>query len=139
MKSIWEKNKKSTGICKNVKGFTMLEVAMAILILTIGLLGVSGLIVSVINTNKTSVEMSKATTLAQSQMEDIRRQGYLVVGESGTSVTEDYGTISGFPSFQRVTSVSAASETPGVKIVTVTVLWKYRGNHFVELKSILAR
>ena len=126
-------------IQNNIKGFTLLEVAIAVLILTIGLLGISGLMISVIKTNKTSAEMSKATTLAQSKMEEIRRLGYLGAGQSGSIATEAYGTIPDYPAFQRITSVSAVAGTPNIKSVAVTVSWQYQGTHFVELKSILSR
>ena len=53
-------------------GFTLIEVLIAIVILSVGLLGMASLTVGIIKGNKFSNDLSTATTLAQDKMEDIR-------------------------------------------------------------------
>ncbi len=60
----------------NNSGFTLMEVLVAMLILSVGLLGMAALITGIINSNKLSNRISTATVLAQDKMEEIRRVGY---------------------------------------------------------------
>jgi len=60
----------------NDNGFTLIEVLIAIVILSVGLLGMASLTVGIINGNRFSNDLTTATTLAQDKMEDIRRAGY---------------------------------------------------------------
>ena len=53
-------------------GFTLIEVLIAIVILSVGLLGMASLTVGIIKGNKFSNDLSTATTLAQDKMEFIR-------------------------------------------------------------------
>ena len=112
------------------KGFTILEVVVAAAVLAIGLLAVGRLMVGSIYSNQTSSDMSIATTLAQDQMEKVKQMAYLGVGEAGSNVEEDYGSIPGFPSFKRVVSVSSVPGINGAKAISVTVSWRQHYNPF---------
>jgi len=130
---------------KRESGFTLLEVLIAIVILSVGLLGMAALTVGIINGNRFSNEVSKATTLAQDKMEDIRRLGYSGMPATDTTDTEAYGTITDFPEYRRdtVTDVFTAGVAwppEGMKTITVTVFWQGTVKiHSVELKTILAQ
>lgn len=56
---------------KNEKGFSLVELLVAITILAIGLLAVAGMQSSAINYNSWANRLSTATSLAQEAMEDI--------------------------------------------------------------------
>ncbi|MDO9528841.1 MAG: prepilin-type N-terminal cleavage/methylation domain-containing protein, partial [Syntrophales bacterium] len=75
----------------NNNGFTLIEIMIAIFILTVALLGLAGVTVSVINGNAFSKEITTATTLAQDKMEEIKGVGYDDAEDEGG--TEDYNTI----------------------------------------------
>ena len=64
-------------------------------------------------------------------MEDIRLTGYGV-----SPGTEDYGAISDYALFKRITGVAADSPDTGMETVTVTVYWDNDAK-FLELKTIL--
>jgi prepilin-type N-terminal cleavage/methylation domain-containing protein len=102
-------------------GFTLIEVMIGMVILTIVSLGLTNLTVGVIRGNAFSKHMTTATTLAQDKLEHAKRLGYstanTVVG------TENYGAITSFPAFKRVTAVDNNTPAPAVKTVTVTVYW----------------
>ena len=124
-------------------GFTLMEVLIAIVILTIGLLSLASLTGAIIRGNRLSNDLTTATTLAQDEMEDIRRLGYSGTPTSDTTVTENYNSISGYPAYKRVTVTdvytSGTTWPPaGIKDITVTVYWD-SDRHSVELKTSLAQ
>ena len=122
----------------NNSGFTLMEVLVAMLILSVGLLGMAALITGIINSNKLSNRISTATTCAQDKMEDIRRLGYSGTPTSDTTTTEAYNSITNYSLFKRITFTDVANPDAGMKTVTVTAYWDSDA-HSVELKTILAQ
>ena len=123
---------------KKDNGFTLIEVLIAIIILSVGLLGMAALTVGIIQGNKFSNDLTTATTLAQDEMEDIRRLGYSGTSATTTTVTENYNSIPGYPTYKRVTETDVDNPVPGMKMITVTLFWD-SDNHSVQLKTILAK
>ncbi len=120
------------GIGRNDKGFTLLEILVALTLLTVGLLGVAGLTVGVMRGNRYSNIVTTATTLAQDRMEKIRNRGY--IGADSLAGTEN--SVTGFPFYKRVTVISPPSG--GMKTVTITVFWD-GGASSVALVSLLVQ
>jgi type IV pilus assembly protein PilV len=122
----------------NDKGFTLIEVLVAMVILSIGLLGTAALITGIINGNKVSNRISTATTCAQDKMEEIRRLGYSGMPTSDTTTTEPYNSITNYSLYKRITFTDVDNPAAGMKTVTVTVCWD-SDNSSIELKTILAQ
>lgn len=120
------------------KGFTLLEVLVSIVILSVGLLGMASLTVGIIKGNKLSNDLTTATTLAQDKMEEIRNGGYDGLPSSDTTDTEDYGDITDYTQYKRVTETDVDTPATGMKTVTIKVYWA-SDDHHVELKTILAQ
>ena len=116
----------------NNSGFTLIEVLVAMVILSVGLLGTAALITGIINSNKLSNRITTATVLAQDKMEEIKRTGY-AGAEAGA---ESYGGAN-FPLYKRITDVALGNPAAGMKKITVTVYWD-SDNSQVELQTILA-
>ena len=108
-------------ISRDQYGFTLVEVLIAIMTFSIGLLGVAQLMVSIINSNLTARHISTAATLAQDKMEDIHRVGY--GGVDALAGTENYHSLTGYAAYKRVTAVTANTPGTGMKTVTVSVFW----------------
>jgi len=121
----------------NNSGFTLMEVLVAMLILSVGLLGMAALITGIINSNKLSNRISTATVLAQDKMEEVRRVGYSGMPASNTTTTENYNTITNYSLYKRVTLTEVANPAAGMKKITVTVYWDT--NKSVVLQTILAQ
>ena len=121
----------------NNSGFTLIEVLAAMLILSVGLLGIAALITGIISSNKLSNRISTATVIAQDKMEQIRMTGYSGMPVSDTTTTEDYNSITNYSLYKRVTFTEVANPDAGMKKITVTVSWDSDA-HSVELKTIIA-
>ena len=108
-------------VSPNTDGFTLIEVLIGMVILTIITLGLTGLTVGTIQGQVVSRQLTVATTLAQDQLERVKQLGYLQA--ESMAGTEGYGTIANFPAFKRVTTVAANTPAAAIKTLTVSVSW----------------
>lgn len=124
-------------LVKSQYGFTLLEVLVAIVILTIGLLGTAGLTTGVIRGNHYSKNITSATAAAQTQLESIKSSGY--ANATTTNFPSDTVTMGGM-TFTRTTTVTNSSPAANMKTVSVTVSWTESNNtsRSVNLQTILA-
>jgi type IV pilus assembly protein PilV len=114
----------------NNNGFTLIEVLVAMVILSIGLLGTAALITGIINSNKLSNRITTATVLAQDKMEEIKRIGYSSGNETRALLPPDN-------KYEREVVVDDNIPADNMKTVTVTVYWE--SSKSVSLKTILAK
>ncbi|MCZ7583087.1 MAG: prepilin-type N-terminal cleavage/methylation domain-containing protein [Deltaproteobacteria bacterium] len=101
---------------RNNDGFTMTEVIVAIMLLTVGLLAASSTMVAVFHSRTFSKTLLTATNLAQKHLEDLKSLDYPQIA----STTEAYGDIQDNIKFQRVTTVTANADDT-LKTVVVEV------------------
>ncbi|MEA1970236.1 MAG: prepilin-type N-terminal cleavage/methylation domain-containing protein [Thermodesulfobacteriota bacterium] len=115
----------------NDKGFTLIEVMIAIFILVVGLLGVAGVAVTVINGNAFSKEITTATTLAQDKMEELKNTRYSNI-TSGSDTQDSFYT--------RTWTSTPDSPAADMKTIDVTVQFPWKGaTHNVTLNTIVAK
>jgi len=120
----------------NDNGFTLIEVLIAIVILSVGLLGMAALTTGIIKGNRLSNDLTTATTLAQDKMEDIQRVGY------ASAASETKATMSSpFSDYKREVTVTTGSPATDMKTVSVKIYWggASKEDHNVELRTILAK
>jgi len=113
---------------KDQKGFTLLEVLISLIILSVALLALAGLQITSIRGNAFGGTMTEAITLAKDKVEDMKRHDWdNVVSGSDTQVVRG-------KSYARNWQVQTSANT---KQLTVTVSWD-NGNHQVLLATTLA-
>jgi type IV pilus assembly protein PilV len=106
----------------NAGGFTLTEVMIAIVVFSVGLLGIAQTLVVVIHTNLSARQLTAATTLAQAGLEDVHRIGYAAADSAAG--TNDYGSLANFAAYKRVTTIATGTPGSGMKTATITVSWK---------------
>ncbi len=105
------------------KGFTMIEVLIALVILSVALLALAGLMIYTTRSNSFGNHMTEATTLAQDKLEELRvtSWGDLLSGEYQDKVTTATGI-----EYTRIWNI--ANATDNLRNVTVTVTWNSGSN-----------
>jgi len=133
---------KSLRIAVEQSGFTLIEVFIAIVILTVGLLGTAALTTGVVRGNLSGRNMTTATAIAQSCFEENRRVGYssagsVPAGGSNSCVTGSATVTLGGVVFTR--NLEVDTSVSSVKTLTVTVTWSEGavGTKSITLKTIL--
>jgi prepilin-type N-terminal cleavage/methylation domain-containing protein len=111
-------------LARDEKGFTLIELFTAIVLLTIGLLGTAALTAGVVKGNSAGRNVSTATSIAQSCFQENRRVGYINAGTATNSngcTTTTTNVASGGVTFARALSID--SSVTNIKTLTVTVTW----------------
>lgn len=112
---------------KNTRGFTLVEVMVAITLVLFGLLGAAQMQVMTVITNTSSNQRTTAITLAQDKLESLRTLPFNQIGNSPLSDTSGIYT--------RTWTVENNTPEANMAQVTVTVSW--RGKQ-VQTQSIIA-
>lgn len=125
-------------ILKSNRGFTLVEVLIATVIVSIAFLGLSTLTIAAIRSLALSNHRTTAATLAQDKLEEIKNDAYANV-TSAKYNTEGYNTIPDHPSYSRVVTITAGPE-PNTRIITVAVSWKetMKGSQTMTLSVIMS-
>lgn len=119
-------------------GFSLLEIMVAMLILSVGLLGTAALIVGIIRGNQVSRNITIATTLANDMSEYLAGLDYNELPSTDTTSTEDYGDLTDNPTFKRVTTTYVNDPDTNMKRVVVQVYWQ-SGSNPVTIQSIYTK
>jgi prepilin-type N-terminal cleavage/methylation domain-containing protein len=110
------------------RGFTLIEILIAIFILSVVLLSLSSMVYSIMRSTSLSKETSRATTLMQDQMERLKNTP-LTSLNSGSDPPTSLGNIT----YSRTWSVTTAGN---IRTITVTVNWTDRGSHSVTMTTL---
>ena len=121
----------------NNRGISLLEVLIAMTLVSVILLGFAGFTSVAIKGSAFSQKMTTAVTLTQDTLEEVRRVGYRASLSGEDSQTEPYGSIPNEPLFQRIVVTKANTPAPGLQTIIVKVAWD-SGAHSTSLSTILA-
>ncbi|MBW1989152.1 MAG: prepilin-type N-terminal cleavage/methylation domain-containing protein [Deltaproteobacteria bacterium] len=123
-------------------GFTLLEVLLAIFLLTVGLLGMAALTTGIIQANNQSKDLSIAVALAQEALE--KKSGEILNTPKSKCPTTDQEfveTFSEYPGHKRVTIVdydSPDTAADNMYRITVQVFWR-NGERSVQMENIIKK
>ena len=132
---------KTTNFTKE-SGFTLLEVLVALTILSVGLLATAMLTTGIIRGNFFSKNITSATAVAQTTVEGAQRVGYQAVNTYVADSSKVPPTVSmGGVSFSQSASVTNNSPASNMKTISVTVSWNEANNaaRSVTLQTILSQ
>ena len=131
-----------SGIAGNHAGFTLIELFIAIVLLTIGLLGTAALTTGVMRGNQASRNMTTATAIAQSCLEENQRVGYTNAGAGSSGcLSGSVNVTQGGVTFTRALTVApSVPDTTNIRTLTVTVSWSEGavGTKSITLKTVMA-
>jgi type IV pilus assembly protein PilV len=116
-------------------GFTLIEIMITLVILSIGLTALAGLQVSAIKGNTFSKRMTAAVSIANQKLEQIKDTDYAnILSESSTQITQSNML------FTRQVTVTNNSPLANTKTVNVTVTWSDGSNsHSVPITTIISQ
>ena len=117
-------------------GMSLIENVVAMAVVFLALLGFAGFSMVAHMGISASEKMTRAVTLAQEKMEDVRREGVPSGLLSPVNTTEPYGTIVEALHHQRFLTIVPDNPIPGLHKVTVRVEWD-NGAHTTSLKTYL--
>jgi len=129
-------------IARDQQGFTLIEIFISIVLLTIGLLGTAALTTGVVRGNLASKNITTATVLAQSCLEENRRVGYTNAG-AGTNgcLSGSTNVTQGGVTFARTLTVApTVPDSTNIRTLTVVVTWSEGGSgtKSITLVTVLA-
>jgi prepilin-type N-terminal cleavage/methylation domain-containing protein len=122
------------------KGFSLIEILIALVILSISLLALAGLMVTTTRNNSFGGHMTEAATFAQDKLESLRTSqwGNVVTGNdrwpevqnriNGVEYTRNWNVIP-----------NAAAPNDTVKEITITISWNDTNSHSVSFRSVIFR
>ena len=116
-------------------GFTLIEMMITLVILSVGLMALAGLQVAAIKGNASAKRMTAATALADAKLEALKDTPYAnLQSESSTAVAA-----AGL-NFTRQVTVTPNSPTPATTTVRVVVTWTEGAKSYtVPLSTIISR
>ncbi|MGA1870346.1 MAG: type IV pilus modification PilV family protein [bacterium] len=138
----------------NNKGFTIIEILITLVILSVGLLVIAELQITIIRGNDTARRMTEMITMVQEKLEELSSlppddpqlvdpdwpsadEGTDIHNNTDLFTNPDYGNDSPTPDFVRVYNVRFNYPNNGSRTVTVIVGWQDFDWHYHALSTIL--
>jgi prepilin-type N-terminal cleavage/methylation domain-containing protein len=116
------------------RGFTLIEVVVAIVMLTFGVLASASLTAALMRSNRTVTNRTRAVETLRLKVEDLQSQQYSQIASGN-----DTATVGGI-TFNRAWTVTPDSPAANLKTVALTVTWGDRqGNHTISNQTIRAQ
>ncbi len=120
-------------LLRNSKGFTLLEILMAVIILSISLLALAGLMSLTTRNNSYGNHVTEAATFAQDKLEELRAVPWANIvtgndlrkGSTGINYSRNWNV--------------APNAADSLRTVTVTINWNDRTDHTIRLLSVISK
>ncbi len=119
------------------KGFSLIEILIALVILSIALLGLAGLTAQNTRNNSFGGRMTEAATFAQDKLEEFRAIGWEKILPNTSGIDHPKGATG--IQFTRNWEVRPNPSNGELREISVTVNWTDQTNHSIRLFSILSQ
>jgi type IV pilus assembly protein PilV len=118
------------------RGFSLIEILIAIVILSISLLALASLMVTTTQNNSFGGHMTEATTFAQDMLERLRVSPWENVVSNADQVTGSTGI-----NYDRnwVVSPNPTSPDDTLRTVSITINWNDKVDHSITLLSAISK
>jgi prepilin-type N-terminal cleavage/methylation domain-containing protein len=127
---------------KNNQGFSLIELLIAIALLSIGLLALFTLQSTAIRGNLDSKELTTAVFLSEKKMEELKNTPFdsLTLGSANDANNPINGSGQGGGIFNRSWTIQSYSGSSRMKRITVSIAWTLMGNsHSTSMDTVVAR
>ena len=115
------------------RGFTLIEVLVAMIILSISLLALAGLMVTTTKNNAYGSHITEAATFAQDKLEELRSMRWGDILEGSHTDHKNGSTGIDYTRNWNVTTNNS------LKTITITINWNDRTSHSISLVSVLSQ
>lgn len=120
-------------LLRKPKGFSLIEVLIALLILSVTLLGLASLMATTIKYNSFGGHMTEATNFAQDRLEQLKTTPWKTLASGFDQMTGSTGIV-----YSRNWKV-VPNPDDTLRTVTITINWTDRNNHSIRFSYILSR
>jgi len=118
------------------QGFSLIEVLIALVILSVALLALASLMVQTTKNNSFAGHMTEAATFARDQLENLRISSWVNV-VTGNDVRQGSTGINYARRWIVVSNVAPPNDT--IKEITITISWNDKVSHSVGFRSVIYR
>lgn len=118
---------------KTTAGFTLIEILIALVIFSIGILAFASLTVTSTRTGSYGGRMTEAVTFAQDKLEELKTNSWGNIVSGADQKTGPTGI-----SYARNWKV-LEKETRNLKAVSITIDWKDRVDHSISLFTVISQ
>ena len=119
------------------KGFTLIEILIAMIILSIAFLGLAGLMIQTTKNNSFGGRITEAATVAQDKLEELRATSWVAI-----TAGSDRISVNGM-NFNRnwtivPNAIVAPYTEPTLNTITIIINWNDQTNHTMRVISAIA-
>jgi type IV pilus assembly protein PilV len=119
------------------RGFTLIEVLIAMVILSIAFLGLAGLMIQTTKNNSFGGRITEAATVAQDKLEELRATSWVAI-----TAGSDRMSVNGM-NFNRnwtivPNAIVAPYTEPTLNTITIVINWNDQTNHTMRVISAIA-
>lgn len=122
-----------THFLKKPTGFSLVEVLIALIILSVSLLGLATLMATTIKYNSFGGHMTEAANFAQDRLEQLKTTPWKTLASGVDQITGSTGIV-----YSRNWDVISNTDDT-LRTVTITINWTDRSNHSIRFSYVLSR
>ncbi|MDD5008670.1 MAG: prepilin-type N-terminal cleavage/methylation domain-containing protein [Syntrophorhabdaceae bacterium] len=121
---------------RNNKGFTIIEVLVAVCILTISMLAILEAVVIAIEHNMNNVSRDESVRIAETKMNELRNSDFTTLANGNSSVSRNIRNLTRTFNVQWIVS-NLSSNSIAVQVI---VNWSHKGiQHSHSISSVISR